>query len=287
MADIHSANKAVTDNPSLINNPSLAQTVLTSPDPRTSAVHLAHADKVGAFQQVGFDSLAQKDNTNFWQKTFGGAAHVVMGSLNWLAKPLQEVQRDYRYIHSVYTNYGIFDGLVATGLVAGGAALGSFLGPGGTALGAAGAATLERKFLGHTIYDKSLADSENPNYKVSAGRDFSHLIGQLPGLGALENTDKGAGKFVSGITDVASIFAMDPLVALGGIRTAVRSGDFLLNGKLIKASNLLKKMVHPDVVDAFFERNSLRIASADQIQKLYNAGKATNVLDFAFGSAGK
>ncbi len=287
MADIHAVNQALANNPKLASNPSAAQAVISSADPVATAPVISHSLNATTTQQVIQDNAAQGDNTNFWQKTFGGAAKIVMGGLNWLNKPLQEVQRDYRYIHSVYTNYGIFDGLVATGLVTGGAALGSFLGPGGTALGAGAAATLERKFLGHTIYDKALADSENPNYQVSAGRDFSHLLGQLPGLGTLQNTNKGLGKAVSGITDVASVFAMDPLVALGGIRTAVRSGDFLIDGKLIKSANLLKKMVSPQAVDNFFERNSLRMTSADQVQKLYEAGKSTNAADFAFGSAGK
>ena len=148
----NAANKALSDNPSLTSNPSAAHSVITSTDPNSTAPTVAHSLNVATTQQVIQDNAAQGDNTNFWQKTFGGAAKVVMGGLNWLNKPLQEVQRDYRYVHSVYANYGIFDGLIATGLVAGGAALGSFIGPGGTALGAAAAATLERKFLGQTIY---------------------------------------------------------------------------------------------------------------------------------------
>lgn len=283
-------NTALTDNPSLTSNPSLAHTVITSANPIVAAPTLAHATNTSNFQQVTSDNAAQGDNTNFWQKTFGGAAKVVMGSLNWLNKPLQEVQRDYRYIHSVYTNYGIFNGLLATGVVAGGAALGSFLGPGGTALGAATAGTIERKFLGQKIYDKSLADSENPNYKVSMGRDFSHLLGQLPGLGTLENTDTGLGKTVSGLGDVASVFALDPLVALGAVRTGVRSGDIFLNGKSTKIKDFVTGWVSPQMkigIDNFFERNSLRMFSADQVDKLYQAGTKTNLIDTVFGSAGK
>lgn len=283
-------NTALTDNPSLTSNPSLAHTVITSANPTVAAPTLAHATNTSNFQQVTSDNAAQGDNTNFWQKTFGGAAKVVMGSLNWLNKPLQEVQRDYRYVHSVYTNYGIFNGLLATGVVAGGAVLGSFLGPGGTALGATAAATIERKFLGQKIYDKSLADSENPNYKVSMGRDFSHLLGQIPGLGTLENTDTGLGKTVSGLTDVASVFALDPLVALGAVRTGVRSGDIFLNGKNTKIKDFVTGWVSPQMkigIDNFFERNSLRMVSADQVDKLYQAGLKPALSDVAFGSAGK
>jgi hypothetical protein len=289
-ANSNAINTALSDNPSLTSDPSLAHTVITSANPVAAAPTMAHASNTSNFQQVVSDNAAQGDNTNFWQKVFGGGAKVVMGSLNWLNKPLQEVQRDYRYVHSVYTNYGIFNGLLATGVVAGGAALGTFLGPGGTALGAATAATLERKFLGQKIYDKSLADSENLNYKVSIGRDFSHLLGQLPGLGTLENTDTGLGKTVSGLTDVASVFALDPLVSLGAVRTGVRSGDIFLNGKNTKIKDFVTGWVSPQMkigIDNFFERNSLRMVSADQVEKLYQAGTKTNLLDTAFGSAGK
>ena len=284
------ANEALTDNPSILNSPSLARDAINSPNPSESAMTLAHVSQVSALQEHLSKKSVFGASEEVWQKMFNKQAKIVAGGLNWIGKGLEETKRDYRFIHSVYTKQGIFDGLVATGLVAGGAFLGSSMGPGGTALGATLVATALRKGEGGTIYKESLKDSEDPNYKVSAGRDLSNLISLIPGAESFAKTDKGLGKLTSGLGDVGFTFATDPFIKVLQLRSAVRSGDYLIKGKLIKATNLAKKMLPPTAVDNFFQRNSLRITSTDQLEKLYQSGKGSiltrNPLDTLIGSAG-
>ena len=95
-----------------------------------------------------------------------------------MAKPLQEVQRDYKFIHAVYTDNGVLPGLLATLGVAGGAVLGSLAGPAGAVLGADLTATGILKIFGNT-YQSAYKKSEDPNYKISFGRDASNLLGSI------------------------------------------------------------------------------------------------------------
>lgn len=279
------ANQALTDNPKLANSPGLAVPVINSADPQSTATTIAHTYGVTATQQALQDHAAQGDNQSIWQKAFGGASKVVMGSLSWLNKPLQEVQRDYKYIHSVYTKHGVLEGLAATAVIAGGGALGTLALPGiGTAIGADIAGSLERQILGHTITPDSLADSNDPNYKVSMGRDFANLLSKAPGLGALGNTDRGFGKVVSGLGDTAFDFAQDPLLALGKVRTAIRAGDLLSGG--VMNTNVVRASF-PGVQD-FLQRNSLRISSPDQMDALWKSGTSgsKNISDVLVASPG-
>ena len=279
-------NKALTDNPKIIHTPSLADPVIKNPDPNTAAAVITHGYGVTTTQQALQDHAAEGDNQSFWNKAFGGASKVVMGSLNWLSKPLQEVQRDYKYIHSVYTRHGIFEGLMATAAVAGGAALGTLVMPGeGTIAGGELAATLERDLFGHKFRPDSYKDSNDPNYKVSMGRDFSNLVGQVPGLSTFKNTNKGLGKVLSGTGDMAFDFAGDPLVLAAKARTAVKSGEFLTRSALVKADAFRSAL--PGVQD-FLERNSLRMFSPEQMDKLWQAGEKGNIglADRVFGAPG-
>ena len=282
---VDAANQALTDNPKLANTPGLALPVINSADPNGTAATIAHTYGMTATQQALQDHAAQGDNQSIWQKAFGGASKVVMGSLSWLNKPLQEIQKDYKYIHSVYTKHGVLEGLMATAGIAGGGLLGTLALPGiGTAIGADVAASLERMIGGHTVTPDSYADSNNPNYKVSMGRDFANLLSQAPGLGTLANTDKGFGKVVSGIGDTAFDFSVDPLLALGKVRTAVRSGDLLAGGVL---NTDVVRTSFPGVQD-FLQRNSLRISSPDQMDALWKSGTpgSKNLSNALVGSPG-
>lgn len=279
-------NQALTDNPKIIQTPSLTDPVFKSSDPHTAASVITHGYGVTTTQQALQDHAAEGDNQSFWNKAFGGASKVVMGSLSWLAKPLQEVQRDYKYIHSVYTRHGIFDGLMATAAVAGGAALGTLVMPGeGTIAGGELAATLEKNLFGHKFRSDSYADSNDPNYKVSMGRDFSNLVGQVPGLSTFKNTNKGLGKVLSGTGDMAFDFTTDPFVLAMKARTAVKTGEWLSESLLVKSNAFRTAM--PGVQD-FLERNSLRIFSPEQMDKLWQAGEKGNVgvTDRVFGAPG-
>ena len=291
MADkVKIANDVLAANPQLSKNPDLANQVLNSPDPQGAATSLSHAYNVSTIQQNLQDHAAEADNMSIWKKALGGAERLAMGSLSWLAKPLQEIQKDYKFIHSVYTRHGIFEGLMATLGVVGGAAGGAILGgPIGAAAGADLVAATERNIGGRLIgsYRDSFNDSENPNYKVSAGRDFANAISNVPGMGALNNTDHGLGKIVSGTTDALFDFTFDPVVVGFKARAAVKSGEFLL-AKEGKFFNKLPLRNLSTGVNDFLERNSLQtFSSPEQLDKLYQAGLKPTVMDNVFGGGGK
>jgi len=285
---IQGANQALTDNPKLANNPGLAHDVITSANPQTSAVVLAHGYGQTTTQQAIQDNMAQAGNESVWQKMFGGAAKAVVGSLTYLAKPLQEVQRDYKYVHSVYTRHGIFEGLLASAGIAGGMALGAFAGPEGIIAGGTMAAALERNIIGrfNSVQRDSFNDSNDPNYKVSAGRDFANALSHVPGMGDLRNTDRGLGKIVSGATDMAFDFTADPLVVAAKSRQMIMAGKFLNVDKGVITTKPILRSLFPGVQD-FLERNSLQtFSSPEQLDKLHQAGKSASFLDRLVGGAG-
>lgn len=285
----NAANTVLSNHPQLVNNPGLATDALNSTNPDAAATTLGHANNVSSFQQAVQDNIATHDNQNVFQKVFGGAAKVVTGSLAWLAKPLQEVQRDYKFIHSIYTRHGIVQGFLATAGIAGGAALGSLFGPEGTALGLDAAASLERNLLGRfgTNYRDSFNDSNNPNYKVSAGRDFAQAISHVPGLGNMSNTDAGAGKIVSGLGDIVTDFTLDPFAVAAKAKSAIAMGKYLKteDGKSIVTFKGPFRNMSDGVVN-FLERNSLFAQSSEQLNNLYVAGKNPTTIDRIFGGNG-
>jgi len=170
----------------------------------------------------------------------GKAVTTVM---SWANKPLQEIQKDYKFVHSLYADHGFGAGLAGTLGVLGGAAIGTLLGPGGTAIGAdlGGAAT--RQILGRVIpaYKDSYDKSNDPNYLVSFGRDLSHGLSHIPGLGTLANTNTGIGQIVSGISDASFDFETDPLGNVGKVVSKLKAGDGIAAVKLTdSAGNLIK-----------------------------------------------
>ena len=150
-------------------------------------------------------------------------------ALSWANKPLQEVESDYKFIHSMFVDHGIGSGILSTIGVLGGGAIGSFLGPEGAALGAGAGAALSRNILGRVVpaYKDSFDKSTDPNYLVSFGRDLSHGLSHIPGLGTLANTNTGVGQIVSGISDASFDFAADPLGKLGKVGAQLKAGDHL------------------------------------------------------------
>ena len=130
--------------PELAKNPGVASDVSKSSDPSTNSVLASHSLNGVTATDVVAEHQATTDSTSFWSK----AGIDVFKGLNFLAKPLQEVQRDYKFIHSVFTKQGVGAGFLATlGTVAGGA-LGSVLGPEGAVLGAELGTSLSRKLVG-------------------------------------------------------------------------------------------------------------------------------------------
>lgn len=152
---------------------------------------------------------------------------AVSTAMSWAGKPLQEVTKDYKFIHSLYVDHGFGAALVGTLGTIAGAAIGTIAGPEGTALGASIGSMLSRQILGRAIpsYKDSFDKSNDPNYTVSFGRDLAHGLSNIPGLGTLKNTDTGLGQIVSGISDAAFDFSADPLAKAGSVTSKLRHGD--------------------------------------------------------------
>jgi len=283
-------NVTLQNHPGLIQQPGLASDVSSSANQDASATSLLHATNVSSFQQSVQDNAANTNSQGVWQSLFGGAAKVVTTGLSWLNKPLQQIQQDYKFIHSVWVRHGALEGLMAAAGVAGGATLGAFTaGPEGIAAGADLAAELERGvsgFFGKT-YSDSLSDATNPNYKVSFGRDLANAASVVPGLGDLKNTNTGVGKVISGLGDAAFDFNLDPLIAAGNLRTGVVQGKLLTTeeGRLITTAKGPFRSIMNGLTD-FLGRNSLRVFSPDQLDTLYQAGKSNSIANMAVGNAG-
>jgi len=220
--------RALKNNPHLLNNPMLASDVAKSPDPSNIAeiiMHAAHANALSNaaknHQAIWHDTankpldtknvnkiepVVDSGNKSMWNSFLDKS----LTGLETLAKPLKEVQRDYKFIHSVYNRHGILQGAIVSLGVLGGGVAGAFLGgPEGAILGAESAATGLRKLGGATISKDSYADSENENYKVSMGRDVANA------LGAHGKTDKGQGwgSTLSGAVDLVFDVTADPIIA--------------------------------------------------------------------------
>jgi hypothetical protein len=264
-------NEALNNNPHLQNSPGLAADVLRSPSPLTTAPVLVHTATMSSVQQAAQDYAAENPVQNHWWDSVVHNAATSLGALN---KPLKEVQRDYKYIHSLYSRHGIIWGTLGTLAVAGGATIGTLVaGPMGTVIGAELAATGLRKIGGNLDeFKNSVTDSENENYKVSAGRDFAHML-------QIQNTDSGAGKLVSGGIDATFDLTMDPLMKAGNLSKVLKTG------KWVKGSNkFIPLIARPAGAQAFLERNSLRMYSADQVAALYQTAKFGNIADKTFGA---
>jgi hypothetical protein len=263
--------KALQDNPHLRRSPALASDAIKSSNPTDTAPLLSHSANMSGVQQAAQDYVAENPQPTHW---WDGIVHSATNALESLAKPLKEVQRDYKYIHSLYTRHGVFTGLLGTLAIAGGAVVGTFAGgPAGTVIGADLAGAALRKIGGNMEeYRNSYADSENENYKVSMGRDVANL------LGAHGQTDTGWGKFVSGSVDMAADISLDPLMKLGALSKTFKSGQFLT-----ESGKFTPWAFRSAGAQEFLARNSLRMYSADQAEKVYQAGLNANSASFTAG----
>lgn len=282
--------------PELAKNPGLASDVSKSADPSTNSVLASQSLNGVTAHDVVAEHQAANDSTGFWTK----AGIDVFKGLSFLAKPLQEVQKDYKFIHSVFTKQGVGAGFLATlGTVAGGA-LGSVLGPEGTMLGAEAGSFLSRKLVGG-IYTDSYKDSEDPNYKISAGRDFSNLIGSAASAvgangiaAALKNTNSGFGKFVSGITDATADVTTDPVSLLGKFSNLMKSGKYLKvsDGELASTMKYplaaripaVRNFLDNTVVDALGARSG-RVFTPQQLDAVREGGGITNATARGYNNA--
>lgn len=280
--------------PTLARNPGAAVDVANSSNPQATAQPVSHAINTVTTQSAINDYQDSTGTQSFWSKLGNG----ITTAMSWAAKPLNEIQKDYKFVHSVYTNNGFLPGFAATlGVIGGGVAGGLIAGPVGMAAGADAAGFAERKlaelFPG---YKKSIANSEDPNYKVSAGRDFTNVIGEgLSALGqtgaaaAFKSTDKGlfgsVGSFVSGVTDMAGDVSFDPVSIIGRFGQAMRGGGLL---KLDAAGATQVKyplMQSIPGVKNFLESQSSTVLTSDQMDAVRNGSGMFNSMSRTYNRA--
>ena len=206
-------------------------------------------------------------------------------AMSWANKPLQEIQKDYKFIHSLYADHGFGAGLLGTlGVVAGGV-IGTLGGPEGTVIGADLAGAAVRNIMGRVVptYQDSFNKSNDPKYLVSFGRDLAHALSNVPGFGTLANTNTGIGQVVSGVADASFDFESDPLATFGKLKGAVKRGDNVAVATETDAiTNVTKVKLDPDTgkpiaraampfatsggaLQNFLLSNSLVVHSADQL----------------------
>jgi hypothetical protein len=245
-----------------------------------------------AANALAVDNHQQQYNSqSWWQTALGDVGRAISGTpvvstvARWAAKPLQEIQKDYKFIHSIYTDHGFGQGLIATLGVLGGGALGAFAGPQGIALGADLAAMAERNLAGRLLpsYKNSYDKSNDPNYQVSIGRDIANGLSNIPGLRTLRDTNHGIGQFISGATDATLDFEADPLAVAGKVASALKTGKYLDyakdsnnkiltdgNGKPIVISTIPLAKNSPTVFN-FLTKVSGKALTSDMVMGAYDA----------------
>jgi hypothetical protein len=220
--------------------------------------HLQTYNSRGWFQNILNDT---KDVATTVMGTIGKIP--VIGTLaNWANKPLQEIQKDYKFIHSLWADQGAGAGILGTiGVLAGGTI--GFLGGGleGASIGASAAGALERNILGRVIpnYKSSFDKSNDPTYNVSFGRDLAHGLSNVPGFGTLSDTSKGFGQLISGIADASLDLTTDPLARVGNIYGKIKGGDYLAEAKTVDETG--KTVVMRDENNNAIMKATLPIAS--------------------------
>jgi hypothetical protein len=274
---VDAMNRALAENPHLLANPSIASGLLSSQDPVHDAPYLMHAAQMSslqsAFKQNASSTTLMRDN--WWDtiKRTGGT------SLDALGKPLQEVQKDYKYIHSLYTRHGVIWGTLGAAAVALGGSIGALAGPEGSILGADLTASALRHLGGHmSTFKDSYADSENPDYKVSYGRDMANLAGKA--IGDNSSTDVGWKKNLSGIEDMGFDFTFDPIVGIG---TAVK---VLKQGKYIsEVANKVPFFLRSDAAQETLRSMGLNFSTPEALDQLFAGIKDSTILQKVVGSS--
>ena len=223
-------------------NPEGSAAVIQSGNPN-NALPLAAATQFAGHAQAlvqhqqnynsgGLLQTAMNDVTSVASKVTGVLGHIpgVSTLMNWANKPLQEIQKDYKFVSAVYNTKGLGMGLLATAGVLAGTGLGAaFGGPVGAAAGTDLAMAAERNIFGRLVpeFHAALKMSDDPNYKVSFGRELASGLSNIPGFGSLRDTQHGVGQFVSGVTDAAADLTLDPVIVGGRLSAGVKSGEFI------------------------------------------------------------
>ena len=221
--------------PDLARNPGLANDVFRSNNPSAVAPVLSMANKGVTAQDAVNDHIEGNGSDAFWNRV----GYKALSGLEWIGKPLKEIQRVYKFNHAVYTDHGFLQGFLVSLGITGGAVLGGVLGGGvGAAIGAdiAGVALRKLSTVGplESKYKDSYSKSENPNYIVSPGRDFSNAlatasdaIGADSAAKVFRDTNAGVGKIISGTTDLGFDVTVDPIMIVGRFAQLTKTGKYL------------------------------------------------------------
>lgn len=244
MADNTNWNGWVT--PDLARNPGLATDTYNSKQPNAVGTVLSHAAKGVATSDAINDHIDGNGTKSFWDRLGTGA----ITGLGWLGKPLKEIQRDYKFVHSVYVDHGFLAGFTSSLGIMGAGLLGAAAGPLGAVLAADAAGVVTRKALGN-IFKDSYAKSEDENYKVSPGRDFANVlstassaVGVDPLAKIFKDTTKGIGKVFSGTGDIAFDIAADPL------QVGARFAQLMKAGKLVNLTKAGEMQIKYPILDS-------------------------------------
>jgi len=305
MASNPFANNWIT--PDLARTPALAADVSNSPQPSLVAPIVSFANKGVAVQNAINDHQEGNGSQNFWAKL----ASPALTGLEWLGKGIKEIQRDYKFTHAVYTDHGFMQGFAVTLGVIGGGIGGAILGgPVGAVVGAdlagAGLRKLSQVPIWKDTYSDSYNKSQDENYIVSPGRDFTNAASKaFQAIGAegiaksLKTTDvKSAsvgtpignidfklgspGSVLSGAGDLTFDIVADPVMVLG------RFNQLMKTGKLFKAGTTELKYpimeTVPGVRDFVLARTKLAINS-EQIDAVRAGNTATNAVSRTYNRA--
>jgi len=293
--------------PDLARTPALAADVSNSPQPHLVAPIASFANKGVAVQNAIQDHQEGNGSQSFWAKL----ASPALTGLEWLGKGIKEVQRDYKFTHAVYTDHGFLQGFAVTLGVIGGGVGGALLGgPVGAIVGAdlagAGLRKLSQVPIWKDTYSDSYAKSEDENYVVSPGRDFTNAASKaFQAVGAegvaksLKTTDVksgsvgtpignidfklgSAGSVISGIGDLTFDIVADPVMIIG------RFNQLMKTGKLFKAGTTELKYpimeTVPGVKDFITARTKLAINS-EQIDAVRAGNTAVNAVSRTYNRA--
>ena len=274
MADNTNWNGWVT--PDLARNPGLAADTYNSKVPNAVGTVLSHTAKGVSTLDAINDHAEGNGTQSFWSRL----GTNTINTLGWLGKPLKEIQRDYKFVHSVYVDHGFLPGFTASLGILGAGALGAAAGPLGAVLAADAAAVVTRKALGN-IFKDSYAKSEDENYKVSPGRDFSNAlavasstVGADAMAKAFRDTKHGIGKVTSGGGDITFDIGTDPL------SVASRFSSLMKTGKLVNLSKAGEIQIKypildsiPGVKDFIISRTGAALTSEQMDMVRNNAGR--------------
>ena len=277
-------------------NPAVMGGMIQSGDPSAN-IALGSVATVAPIVQALQDHQQTYNSGGWWNtilKDTKDVAGAVVGAVTktpiigtvaqWAYKPLQEVQKDYKFIHSLWADQGPVAGILGTlGVVAGGV-IGSFGGPIGAAVGADLGAAFDRNILGRVIpnYNASFVKSNDPNYMVSFGRDIAHGLSNIPGFGTLTDTNHGFGQFVSGISDAAFDFQTDPLAKFGKFYSDIKGGNYVGEAKNPDGSVMRDQSNKPifkgtlpiasrfPQVEEFLKSAAPQVQSSDQLLAAYS-----------------